>query len=100
MNKHLEWDIDNPANRRPRIEVMESQEPPRLHRVKITVGYHRRPPPRFLPVLIAIVAVLLLWRYPLGFLMLGALAGSQVVLMLLFVGAVLALLAWRDHRLV
>jgi hypothetical protein len=88
MTEWKEWDIDNPAHRRPRIEVMEPQEPPRYHRVEITVGHHRRaPPPRFLPIFVAIVALLLLCRYPLGFLMLAALAGWQVVSMFLFVFA-------------
>jgi hypothetical protein len=95
MTDKLEWDFDNPAHRRPRIEIVE-REPPRYHHVELTIKHHRRAPPRFLPIFVAIVAVLLLWRYPFGFLMLGALAGSQTVSMFLFAAVILALLAWRD----
>jgi hypothetical protein len=100
MTERLEWDFPPTKRyrRRPRVEIMQPQEPPRYHRVEITVGHHRRPPPRFLPIFVAIVAVLLLWRYPLGFLMLGALVGSQVLSMFLFVAVILALFAWRNHR--
>jgi hypothetical protein len=96
MTEWKEWDIDNPAHRRPRVEIMEPQE---HHRIEITVEHHRRPPPRFLPIVVAVVvAVLLLWRFPFGFLMLGALIGPQVLSLFLFVVAVLAIFAWRDHR--
>jgi hypothetical protein len=95
MSKYLEWDIDNPANRR--LEVLE---PERIHRVEITFRHHRRPPPEFLPIFVILVAALLLWRYAFGFLMLGALIGWQTIAMFLFAGAVIALLAWRDRRLV
>ena len=101
MTERLEWDFPPTKRyrRRHRVEIMEPQKPPRYHRVEITVGHQRRPPPRFLPIFVAIVvAVLLLWRYPLGFLLLGALLGSQAASMFLFVAVVLALLAWREHR--
>jgi hypothetical protein len=51
---------------------------PRYHRVEITVEHHR--------------------RYPLGFLLLGALVGWQVVSMFAFVAVILALVAWRERR--
>jgi hypothetical protein len=98
MTERLEWDFPPTKRyrRHPRVEIMEPQE---HHRVEITVEHHRRPPPRFLAVLIAVVvALLLLWRYPLGFLLLGALVGWQVLSMFLFVAVILALFAWRDHR--
>jgi hypothetical protein len=96
-----DWPPTMRYHRRPRVEVMEPEEPPtrRYHRVEITVRHHRRrQPPRFLPVFLAIVAVLLLCRYPFGFLMLAALAGWQMIGTALFVVAVLGVLAWRDHR--
>ena len=101
MTERLEWDFPPTKRyrRRPRVEIMEPQEPPRLHRVELTIKHHRRAPPRFLPIFLAIiVAILLLWRYPFGFLLLGALVGWQVVSMFLFLIALLALLAWREHR--
>lgn len=100
MTERLEWDFPPTKRyRRPRVEIMQPQERPRYHRVEITVEHHRRPPPRFLPILIAVaVAVLLLWRYPLGFLLLGALVGWQVVSMFAFVAVILALVAWRERR--
>jgi hypothetical protein len=83
-------------HRRPRVERME---PEQVRRVEITIRHHRRrQPPRFLPVFLVVVAVLLLCRYPFGFLMLAALAGWQIIGTALFVVAVLALVAWRDHR--
>jgi len=94
-----EWDIDNPAHRRPRIEVMEPEEPPpRLHRVAINVCHHRRRSPAWLvPPAVAVVGLLLLWRYPFGFLMLGVLAGRETLKMFLFVAVVLAVLSSRDR---
>ena len=77
----------------------DKREPPRYHRVEITVGHHRRPPPRFLPIFVAIVvAVFLLWRFPFGVLMLAALVGSQTIAMFLFVIALLAIIALNERR--
>jgi hypothetical protein len=100
MTDWIEWDAFPERRRKPRIQVLPPppKESPRLHRVELTIKHHRRAPSYFLPIFVAIVAVLLVWRLPFGFLMLGALAGSQVVSMFLFVAAVLALLAWRDRR--
>jgi hypothetical protein len=102
MTEKLEWDWPPTKryHRRPRVEIMEPEEPPtrRYHHVEITVRHHRRAPPRFLPVFLVLVAMLLLWRYPFGFLMLAALAGWQVIGTALFVVAILAVLAWREHR--
>ena len=101
MTEKLEWDWPPTKryHRRPRIEVLEPEEPPtRHHRVEITVRHHRRPAPRFLPVFLAIIAVLLLWRFKFGVLMLAALAGWQIIGTALFVVAVLGVLAWRERR--
>jgi hypothetical protein len=73
-------------------------EPERIHRVEITVRYHRRAPPRFLPVFLVLVAALMLWRFKFGILMLAALAGWQIIGTALFVVTILAVLAWQDHR--
>jgi hypothetical protein len=85
--------------RRPRVEVFEPEEPPTRHHhhVEITVRHHRRALPRFLPVFLVVVAVLLLWRLKFGILMLAALVGYQMIGAALFVVAVLAVLAWRDR---
>jgi hypothetical protein len=80
---------------------MEPEEPPtrRYHRVEITVRHHRRrQPPRFLPVFLAIVAVLLLCRYPFGFLMLAALGGWPLLIGLLIGVGIVAAAAWRERR--
>jgi hypothetical protein len=101
MTEKLEWDWPPTKRyrRRPRVEVMEPEEPPTRARVEITIRHHRRrQPPGFLPIFLVLVGVLLLWRYPLGFLMLGALAGLQIIGTALFVVAVLGVLAWRERR--
>jgi hypothetical protein len=86
MTEHLEWDFDNPAHRRPRLE-----------RARIEITIQRRQRPNLLPVFIAIVAVLVLWRFKLGMLMLAALVGWQFIGTALFVGTILAVLSWRER---
>jgi hypothetical protein len=100
MSESREWDWPPTKryHRRPRVEVLEPEEPPRYHHVEITVRHHRRPAPHFLAVFLAIVAVLLLWRLKFGILMLAAIAGWQMVGTALFVVAVLGVLALREGR--
>ena len=105
MTEWIEWDAfpDPPKRRRkPRVERIQvlppsPREPPRYHRVEITVEHHRRPSPRFLPIFVAIVVALLLWRFKFGVL-LAAILGWQTVEMFLFVIALLAILALREKR--
>jgi hypothetical protein len=95
------WDFppSRRYHRRPRIELLEPKEQPTRHRVEITVRHHRRrQPPRFLPVFLAIVAVLLLCRYPFGFLMLAALGGWPLLIGLLIGVGIVAAAAWRERR--
>jgi hypothetical protein len=98
MTEKLEWDFPPTMRprRRPRVEVLEPEEP-RRYRLDVTVRHHRRSAPWFLPVMI-IVAVLLLWRFKLGLLMLAALVGPQAIGAVLFMVAFLAVLAWRERR--
>jgi len=101
----VEWDaFPDPPRRRqkPRIERSQvlpppPQEPPRLHRVELTIKHHRRAPSHFLPVFAAIVVVLLLWRFKFGVL-LAAILGWQTVEMFLFVIALLAIIALNERR--
>jgi hypothetical protein len=72
---------------------MEPEEPPRRYHVDATVRH--RPMPWLVPAVI-IVAVLLLWRFKLGVLMLAALLGWQAIGAALFVVALLGLVAWRE----
>jgi hypothetical protein len=104
MTEWIEWDAfpDLPKRRRmPRVERIQVLPPPpepsRLHRVEINVRQHRRAPSYFLPIFLAVAAIVLLWRLRLGVL-LAAILGREMIGMFLFVGACLALLAWRDHR--
>lgn len=62
MTEKLEWDFPPTKryHRRPRVQIMEPEEPPTRHRVEITVRHHRRPPSWILPAVI-IVAVVFLW---------------------------------------
>jgi hypothetical protein len=68
------------------------------HRVEIVVHHRRRSPPNILPMLFAIFAVLLLSRHPMGLLLFGALIGWQAIAAILFGVALVALIAWREHR--
>jgi hypothetical protein len=98
MSESREWDWPPTMrhHRRPRVEQME---PEWVHRVEITVRHHRRrQPPRFLPVFLIVLALLMLWRFKFGVLMLAALAGWQIIGTALFVVAVLGVLAWRERR--
>jgi hypothetical protein len=98
MSEHLQWDFDNPAHRRrrPRVEVLPPEEPPRRYHVDVTVRRNRSMP-WIVPVAI-IVAVLVLWRLKLGLLMLAALVGRDAIEAVLFVVALLGVLAWRERR--
>jgi hypothetical protein len=100
MTERLEWDFPPTKRyrRRPRVEIMEPEEPPRLHRVELTIKHHRRAPSHFLPIFVAIVAVFLLWRYPFGFVLLAAFIGWPAIAMFLFVAAVLAIIALNERR--
>jgi hypothetical protein len=101
MTDKLEWDYPPTMryHRRPRVEVIDLEKQPTRHRVEITVRhYRRRQPPGFLPVFITVLALLMLWRFKLGILVLTALAGWQMIGTALFVVAVLGVSAWRDHR--
>jgi hypothetical protein len=94
MTKYLEWDIDNPVHRRwPRVEIMEP-EPAR--RVEIAIRRHRPASP-FLPIFLGVIAVMLLWRFKLGLLMLAALVGPERIEAAMFVVALLAVVS-RWHR--
>ena len=101
MSESREWDWPPTMRqrRKPRVQIMEPEEPPRRYHVDVTVRHHRRALPRFLPVFLVVVAVLVLWRFKFGVLMLAAIAGWQMVATLLFVVAILAVLAWRERRL-
>jgi hypothetical protein len=103
MADKLEWDFPPTRryHRRPRVEVLEPEEPPtwRYHRVEITVRHHRRrQPPGFIPVFLVLVGLLLLWRYPFGFLMLAALGGWPLLIGLLIGVGIVAAAAWRERR--
>jgi hypothetical protein len=100
MSESREWDFPPTMKhyRRPRVEVLEPEQPLTRHRVEITVRHHRRAPPRFLPVFLAIVAVLLLCRYPFGFLMLAVLGGWPLLIALLITVTILVVAAQREHR--
>jgi hypothetical protein len=103
MTEWIEWDAfpDLPKRRRKprveRIQVLPPPQEPRLHRVELTIKHHRRAPSHFLPIFLAVAAIVLLWRFKLGVL-LAMILGREMIGMFLFVGACLALLAWRDHR--
>jgi hypothetical protein len=99
MTPRREWDWPPTMRhrRRPRGEILPPRQPARA-RVEITVRHHRRPAPHFLPVFLAVVAVLVLCRFPFGVLMLGALVGWQAIAMFLFVVVIVALIGWREHR--
>jgi hypothetical protein len=96
MTEKLEWDFPPTQryHRRPRVEVME---PERTHRVAIR-HHRRRQPPSFLPVFLVLVAVLLLCRYPFGFLMLAVLGGWPLLIALLITVTILVVAARREHR--
>jgi hypothetical protein len=98
MTDKLEWDFPPTKryHRRPRVEIMGPEEPPRYHRVEVTISRHRRQ--SWIVPAIIIVTVLVLWRFKLGLLMLGALLGPQAIGAALFVVALLGVLAWRERR--
>jgi hypothetical protein len=98
MSESREWDWPPTKryHRRPRVEVLESEEPPRYHRVEVTISRHRRQ--SWLVPAIIVIAVLVLWRFRLGLLMAAALVGWQAIGTVLFVVALLAVLAWRERR--
>jgi hypothetical protein len=101
MTDKLEWDYPPTKryHRRPRVEVLEPEEP-RRWRLDVTITRHRSMP--WLVPAIAIVAVLLFWRYAFAImiagLMLGVLVGRDAIEAFIFVGAILAALAWRERR--
>jgi hypothetical protein len=100
MTEKLEYDWPPTMrhHRRPRVEVIEPEEQPTQARVKITVRHHRRAPPRFLPVFLVLVGLLMLWKYPLGSLMLAALGGWPLLIGLLIGVGIVAAAAWRERR--
>jgi hypothetical protein len=98
MTKWLEWDFDNPAHRRLRrepVEILPPQQSARAH-LEITIHHQRRP--NLLPVFATVIAVLVLWRFKLGLLLLGALVGWQALAMFAFAIVIVALIARRERR--
>jgi hypothetical protein len=84
-------------HRKPRIEVLPPQEEPKRVRVEMAVTRHRQRR-NFLPIFIAIVVLVLLWRYPFGFLMLAAIGGWQAIGAIAFAVAIVGAAALIERR--
>jgi hypothetical protein len=105
MTQKYEWDFPatmRPRRKRPRIEIIEPDDPPRRLRVDVEVHHHHRPrlnPQTAVVIVAAAFAVIMIVRFPLGFLLLPILLGRKIVLTGLFVVVVLAVIAminrWR-----
>jgi hypothetical protein len=97
MREGREWDWPPTKryHRRPRVEVLEPPESIRA-RFDITIQREQRPSPWIIAGIV--IALLLLWRFKLGLLMLAVLVGPERIGAALFLVAILALIAWREHR--
>ena len=100
MTEWIEWDaFPDPPKRQREVRVAEIL-PPRQPEMRLHVHHHHesRGLQRWIKIAAVIFIVVVLFRSPMVLLLLAALAGWQVVSMFLFVIALLALVAWREHR--
>jgi hypothetical protein len=104
-DQNLEWDWPPTKRyhkrRRARVEVLppeQDEQEPRPQCVEIIFAQSHQQSTTNWPVLIvAIVAVLFLWRYSFALLLIGVMTWKLVTAMLM-VTAVVAVAAWRERR--
>jgi hypothetical protein len=104
MTESLEWDWPPTKRyrkrRRPRVEILppKQDEPqPRPQRVEIILRSQRRSITNWPMLIVAVVAVLVLWRHSFALLLIGVIAWKLVAAMLM-IAAVVAVAAWRERR--
>jgi hypothetical protein len=101
MTEKLEWDFPPSRrwHRRPRVEVLEPPE--NIHaKFDVIVRHQHRPSPWAIAAIV--IALLVLWRHGaaimIAALMFSVLVGRDAIEASIFVGAILAVLAWRERR--
>jgi hypothetical protein len=98
MSEKLYWDFPPTKrfHRRPRVEIFQPEESPvRRFRVEIE---HRRPAPNFWPLVIVAAVALLLWRFKLGLILIGAFADGQTIREALILAAFVVVAIMRSNR--
>jgi hypothetical protein len=104
MTESLEWDwppTKRYHKRRPvRVEVLppkQDEQEPRPQRVEIILRSQQQSTTNWPMLLLAVVAVLFLWRYSFALLLIGVIAWKLVAAMLM-IAAVVSIAAWRERR--
>jgi hypothetical protein len=94
----IEWDWPpEPRRRRPRVEVLPPEPELRQLHVNVTVQRQRSALPRLVAIIAITFAVVMLWRFRLGALLMIVLA-PQLVFAAVVMLVACAFAAWRNGR--
>src|SRR4029077_15462620 len=95
MTERLEWDWPPTKRyrkrRRPRVEVLppkQDEQEPRPQRVEIILRSQRRSTTNWPILIVAVVAVLFLWRFSFALLLIGVIVWKLVAAMLMIAAVV------------
>jgi hypothetical protein len=103
MTESLEWDwppTKRYHKRRPRVEILppkQDEQEPRPQRLEIILRSQQQSTTNWPMLLLAVVAVLFLWRNSFALLLIGVIAWKLVAAMLM-IAAVVTIAAWRERR--